>query len=189
MSAARGEPLAYFEANVDRETDDCIIWPYGCDGHGYGSVRYAGRNHTVHSLALERHVGPRPPGLEARHVVCGVPLCFNVRHLAYGTHAQNMADRERHGRTVRGERIARAVLTERDVHRILGLHALGLGASAIGRALGFRRNTVRDVVNGRNWKHVPREATRPTPDGMGRVALDVPRGSEGIIRDPTIQRE
>jgi hypothetical protein len=45
---------------------------------------------------LEAFVGPRPPGLECRHLD-GNPANSVLANLAWGTHSENMQDRVRHG--------------------------------------------------------------------------------------------
>lgn len=59
----------------------------------------AGRQETrhVHALVMEAFVGPRPPGMEVRHVD-GDPLNANLSNLAYGTSSENKRDLLRHGR-------------------------------------------------------------------------------------------
>jgi hypothetical protein len=52
---------------------------------------------SVHSLVAEAFIGPRPDGLEIRHLN-GDPLDCRIENLAYGTHVDNMRDRVQHGR-------------------------------------------------------------------------------------------
>lgn len=51
----------------------------------------------VHHIVCKAFLGPRPDGLEIRHLD-GNPANETLRNLAYGTHAENMADRVAHGR-------------------------------------------------------------------------------------------
>lgn len=68
--------------------------------HGYRTVRLgvAGRFRTltVHFLVALTFHGPRPEGMEIRHLN-GNPLDNRAENLAYGTQGQNMLDRVRHG--------------------------------------------------------------------------------------------
>lgn len=50
----------------------------------------------VHNLVAETFIGPRPSGLEVRHLD-GNPLNNAVSNLAYGTHSENTLDSVRHG--------------------------------------------------------------------------------------------
>lgn len=49
----------------------------------------------VHTAVLRAFVGPRPKGMVARHLD-GNPEHNHLTNLAWGTHAENMADRKRH---------------------------------------------------------------------------------------------
>ncbi len=50
----------------------------------------------VHQLVLLAFVGPRPEGMEIRHLD-GDPINNVLSNLVYGTHSENMFDRVRHG--------------------------------------------------------------------------------------------
>jgi HNH endonuclease len=70
-------------------------------GTPYHAVRlYPGdgtfRDWAVHSLVLETFVGARPDGLEARHLN-GDSLDNRLVNLAWGTHSENMLDKQAHG--------------------------------------------------------------------------------------------
>lgn len=55
------------------------------------------RRHLVHALVAEAFHGPRPVGMVVRHLN-GDPSDNRPENLAYGTQAENLAERERHGR-------------------------------------------------------------------------------------------
>ena len=46
---------------------------------------------TVHSLVADAFIGPRPTGLETRHLD-GTRINSSLNNLAYGTRAENWAD-------------------------------------------------------------------------------------------------
>lgn len=52
--------------------------------------------HTVHKLVLQAFVGPRPPGMECRHMD-GNPTNNALSNLRWGTRKENMRDQLRHG--------------------------------------------------------------------------------------------
>ena len=72
------------------------------------------RSVLVHVLVLNAFVGPAPDGMGCRHLD-GDPLNNLLSNLRWGTQAENIEDRARHGRTVRGERMYSARLSEDDV--------------------------------------------------------------------------
>lgn len=78
------------------------------NSHGYPSVRLTidgkRRRSPVHRLVAQTFLGPRPSSAhEVRHLD-GDRTNNAVENLAWGTRQQNAADRERHGRTSRGQR-------------------------------------------------------------------------------------
>lgn len=76
-------------------------YPNGRPGQPYLSVtlRSDGRRQirTVHSLVAKAFLGPRPEGLEVRHLD-GDSSNNALLNLRYGTKADNMQDRLAHGR-------------------------------------------------------------------------------------------
>jgi hypothetical protein len=51
---------------------------------------------TAHTLVMAAFVGPRPDGMDIRHLD-GDPSNNALDNLAYGTRAENMQDKRRHG--------------------------------------------------------------------------------------------
>ena len=78
----------------------------------------------VHLLVADAHLGRKPSGHVTRHLD-GNPLNNRADNLTYGTMAENMADRDRHGRTQRGADHAAASLTDADVADIRERYARG----------------------------------------------------------------
>ena len=54
------------------------------------------RGRYVHQLVMEAFVGPRPAGMDTRHLD-GNPANNALANLAYGTPSENARDRRRHG--------------------------------------------------------------------------------------------
>lgn len=50
----------------------------------------------VHQLVAEAFIGPRPAGMEVRHLN-GIAADNRAANLQYGTHAENVRDRNEHG--------------------------------------------------------------------------------------------
>jgi hypothetical protein len=70
------------------------------DGKGYPRVGLSTNGvvteRNIHQLVVEAFVGPRPDGMEVRHLD-GDPMNCTLPNLEYATHAINMADTVRHG--------------------------------------------------------------------------------------------
>lgn len=60
-----------------------------------------------------------------------------------------------------GESHPRAKLTDEIVRQIRALHAKGQGSKSIARQLDLPRDTVRDVIDFRTWKHVEDAHVQP----------------------------
>jgi hypothetical protein len=128
------------------------------DRQGYGIVtlRVNGRQFTkkVCQLVAIAFHGPRPdPKSELRHLD-GDNSNNRPDNLAWGTHAENVADRDRHGRTLVGSRGTQAVLNEEKVAVIKVRLLSGDTVAAIARDYGVARSTIRWIARGRTWKHV-----------------------------------
>lgn len=117
MSAAHteGTMLAGYEVTADGRIFSHANWRglgirdlvHQPNEDGYPSVRLTinGKrvHYAVHKLVAMAHLDPRPsPAHEVRHLD-GDKLNPNVANLAWGTRKENAEDRDRHGRTSKGE--------------------------------------------------------------------------------------
>jgi hypothetical protein len=102
----------------------------------------------VHHLILETYVGPCPPGMECLHGPGG-RRDNSVENLRWGTHRENIADRERDGTTVRGERHPRAKLTTEDIHEIRNMRPMDAA-----RRFGIDPSYARKIKAGKFWSHI-----------------------------------
>ena len=77
------------------------------------TVRGSRRKLAVHHAVALAFIGPRPaPHYEVRHLN-GARRDNRAVNICWGTRADNAADRERHGRTSKGPRHAKAIRTGR----------------------------------------------------------------------------
>jgi HNH endonuclease len=80
-----GAALAHFEANLDTDTDECMIWPFQRMKSGHGRIRIEGQSMLLMTLVCERTYGPPP---SAAHTACHPqghdPGCWNPRHITWG---------------------------------------------------------------------------------------------------------
>lgn len=131
--------------------NDCVEWSGGRFPSGYGYTRFAGRQVYAHRLAWEAAHGPIPDGLVVRHVVCRNPPCVNVAHLALGTHADNMRDKQRDGTQSRGERANQSSLTEEDVRAI---RASAESQRALAKRYNVSQPAISYIRRRKTWTHV-----------------------------------
>lgn len=97
--------VALFWQKVNKASD-CWLFEGYRDRHGYG-LAYAGKrpdgrrgsiNQYAHRISYALSIGPLPSGSVVMHS-CDVPNCVNPAHLSLGSQAENIADRDRRGRT------------------------------------------------------------------------------------------
>jgi HNH endonuclease len=125
------------------------------DGYRYVQLSVAGRSWQigVRLLVLQTFVGPRPPGMECRHLNSD-RTDDRLANLGWGTVHQNAADRIKNGTQSCGEAHPSAKLDEPRVREILGSHRAGISIGELSRRYRVARATIRKIVRGRAWKHV-----------------------------------
>jgi hypothetical protein len=107
----------------------------------------------MHRYVWEGKFGKLKKGLVVRHV-CDNPRCINVAHLIIGTQTDNVADRERRGRTSFGERHATAKLSKKEVLKIFVLLEKGDSYKLrgnIAKEYGVSLAAITDIRLGRTW--------------------------------------
>jgi hypothetical protein len=122
--------------------------------NGYGYVRLGRgqnwKNYRAHRLVLLAHVGPPGEGLVARHLD-GNKSNNTLSNLVWGSQAENIADKARHG-TLRGakkgERHHQAKLTDDDIQIAKGLYAAGWSQRAIAYLFGASQSGISRILSG-----------------------------------------
>lgn len=111
----------------------------------------------IHQLVLLAFIGPCPDGLESLHED-GDPSNDDLSNLKYGTHAENMADKIRHGTAANAGRLGGKngvrgrKLTRGDVISIRKRISLGEKSAPIGALFGVSRQTIEQINNGQTWR-------------------------------------
>jgi len=126
--------------------DECWPWTGSVTKDGYGQCWIGDRIEYAHRVALSS-IGVDIEGKVVRHSCDNRPCC-NPRHLAAGTHADNVLDT-----TVRGH----LALTKLSVDIVLDIRAkaaAGINTAEIARQLSLNYHTVRHIVRRRTWKHL-----------------------------------
>jgi hypothetical protein len=169
LATKSGEVIQWFEEHKNDETDECIIWPFSVDGHGYGHMGTHKRVRKVAIIVCELRYGPKPsPEYEAAHGSCHNRACINYRHLSWKTHRDNSLDRHR-DRTISsyfGINNPNSRLTEQQIVEIRELyHVRGWSRRNIVRKFNIQHYHAQAIINGKIWKHVPMPVQRVTiPD-------------------------
>ena len=138
-----------------RESPRLMAGYVDTSGYRHTTLRKATSKHTVkiHRLVLSAFVGPRPDGMEARHLN-GDRDDNRLSNLCWGTKSENSMDSVRHGTPIRGESHPGAKLDNTKIRQIRRLRSDGLSYAKIGRQHGVSVNTIWKIINGKNWKHV-----------------------------------
>ena len=135
-----------------------ILKPYR--GRGNGGNRYGiglsrnGKTKTaaIHNLVLDAFVGPRPAGMECRHLD-GDPGNNTISNIQWDSHSENMKDKVRHGTVPVGERAGSSTLTNEQVRWIMRLRGT-LTRPEIAKRFGTTTSNVCSIHVGRTWSHL-----------------------------------
>lgn len=129
----------------------CWEWRGGKNPEGYGNFSLDGRSVGAHVVAFMLTSGDVPDGMWVLHH-CDNPSCVRPDHLYAGTHAENVADRDRRGRTLNGERHGATRLSDATVVEIRALYASGRWTQrALAETFGVSVAWVNALVHGR-WR-------------------------------------
>lgn len=153
VKCPRGSAREYFDSIVlSHDADDCLIWPFARNNHGYAKLWVDGISCQVSRLACEAEHGPPPtPAHEAAHS-CGKGHegCVAKRHLSWKTPEENAADKVQHGTANRGERHMWSKLSESGVKQIREI-ASTASLSDIAAKFGMSRAAIRMIVDRKSW--------------------------------------
>lgn len=119
--AGRGDLLRFIhEVILPSDEDDCMFWPFGRGGKGYGYLSNGQRHVPAHRYICEQAHGPAPSPIHEASHSCGKGFdgCVNWRHLSWKTPKENAADKIAHGTNNHGERNGQSKLTEHEVLEI-----------------------------------------------------------------------
>lgn len=132
----------------------CLLSPLRqASGHlGVPLCKYGvKRRHRVHVLALTAFTGPRPAGLEVRHLD-GVPTNNKKGNLVYGTVSENKHDAYAHGGLKTGERSHLAKLSNEDAAKLKALRGQ-VSSHAAATMFGLDAGYVRAIWRGRKRRY------------------------------------
>ena len=144
------------------KTDGCWLWTGSTNRKGYGQMSQGRRGLRplhAHRLSWMIHFGEISSGMCVLHR-CDNPPCVRPDHLFLGTIADNDADRDAKGRTMRGSNHTFAKLSDtmvavaREMYWVKKILvkdiAVQLGVTTPG--------ALHQAIAGRTWKHLPMPA-------------------------------
>lgn len=151
MRAKRGQALRWLLDALDRETDECVLWPFAKMETGYGQVQTGRKLNLVHRIAcLATHGSPKTDQTDAAHS-CGNRACVNSRHLRWSTRRENQRDKVGHGTVSRGEKIHGAKLTE---DKVRAIRSDARPHKSIAAQYGVNALSIGRIKNGHSWAWV-----------------------------------
>ena len=133
------------------KTETCWTWNASQDQYGYGRFTFDGSNKRANRMAWLLTYGEIPGGMQVLHR-CDNAACVNPDHLYLGTHADNMSDMVKRGRSSRGEKRHSAKLNIHQVSAIRSCFADGESQGSLAKRYGIKQPTVSRLVRGLTWK-------------------------------------
>src|SRR5688500_14205993 len=107
----------------------------------------------IHTMVLTAFRGPRPPGMQARHLDDDKRNNL-LSNLQWGTHSENVSDAMLHGRIRSGERHWRAKLKSQDVKEIRRALAGHEKHASLALRFGVTRSNISLIASRRAWRDV-----------------------------------
>lgn len=150
-----GRPMIFLRSSVASESDDCISWPFNKNNMGYGMVRDGKKSALAHRMVCAMKYGPPPSDSHEAAHLCGNGSngCINPRHLAWKTRRENEYDKIAHGTLAKGESHPCNKYPESLILRIMEMLKTH-SRPDVARKLGVKYSLVRDVHDGRRWRHL-----------------------------------
>ena len=118
---------------------------------GYCEFRFYNRRIKAHRFIYEECFGFVPDGLHVLHK-CDNPPCINPEHLFLGTNQDNIDDKVRKGRQLKGEQIPVSKLKEHEAMAIL-LDKIS-SARELAERYGVLRGAIWRIKNRTRWAHL-----------------------------------
>lgn len=134
---------------------DCWLWQASKDARGYGLFRLTPKRLVrANRVSYALFIGPLKSRQLACHS-CDTPSCVNPFHIYAGSSLENIADRERRGRSNRrqGETHGNAKLDNAKV-RYIRTNVATKTQTELAKELGVSIDVINKVVLGKTWRHV-----------------------------------
>jgi hypothetical protein len=152
-----GEAMLWIVDHCGHLGDACFRWPFAISKiNGRARVDFMGKTYPAsRMMCIVAHGEPPAETMHAAHSCGNGHLgCLNPNHIRWATPVENMADRDLHGRTLKGERSPNARLTEADVIAMRQMYDAGEINADVARKFLVSDGCAYAVVMRRTWKHV-----------------------------------
>lgn len=154
-----GSNLMFMQWLLTIDIEYCIPWPFRSrtgPNLEYGALpqglsEYGRRAHRV--LCVWAHGEPPTLKHEACHT-CGVSLCMNPKHLMWGTHQENEADKKEHGTYINGEQSTGGELIQTQVDEIRTKRKKGIYCQILAEEYDVSLTTISLIINNHTWKEI-----------------------------------
>lgn len=110
----------------------------------------------VHALVLNAFVGPRPKGMQCRHLD-GNPDNNHISNLVWGTARENQIDRRRHGTHKEGEYHPGAKRKAKVILRIIAALRSGAKQTEVAKEFKVHQGYISNIYRGKIWKCLQKE--------------------------------
>ena len=117
-------------------------------------VEGKGKRFLVHKLMAITFLPPRPSGSHQIRHLDGNKENNAATNLKWGTAKENAQDREKHGKTSKGEHRHSAKLTAKQVLEIRDLRLEGVPHNQIAEKYKVRPETISMICRHKTWKHI-----------------------------------
>jgi hypothetical protein len=171
----KSQALDWLKAHVSHDGPECLVWPFGYDADGYGTINYDGRAQSVGRVMCELVNGPMPEDKQMAAHNCGNGHrgCVHPKHVEWKSWKENAADRKAHGRQATGRR---GHLTPEMVEEMRTLRDY-LPQREIAIMFGTTRANVGHIFRGQTFKSPHKGVSKR---GNSYIARVKPRGGKTI---------
>jgi hypothetical protein len=143
----KSKGLTWLKAHVGHAGEGCLIWPFGCDDKGYGTLWYFGKvSKASRVMCILAHGTPPSSRHHAAHS-CGRghDACTHPQHLSWKTPLQNRLESNEHGT---GNQPAPRRLT---VDKVDAIRASSKSYVDLGAEYGVHPDTIGKIFRGETW--------------------------------------